>query len=676
VGYSSFSSYYRVALILLRATAFFILFILLLNPLFETESIVEKEPEIVYLFDNSRSTAITKGNYSGLGTYQTVLDKLALEEMEGVNSQVYAFDAQAVLTQVDSLTYSGNSTNLYNAIEVINDKGRDIRAAVLVTDGIFTQGRNPSFFASNQQRPIFTIGLGDTSTVKDIIVKDIVTNSTGYTNTLHPIQVSILNQGYSNTPLTVSLISDGQTIDRKQVTTNAATSTHTTNFELNLKNEGLKQYEVQVSTMSDEWSVENNRRLFNIDVIDNKVQILHLSFEIHPDVKAIRNVLRTDKSFEVSSRDYLGGSRFLGGNIPVSSDSLDLVILHGYNRTQVPSTVQQQVETLISSTATMFVETPTSYFGGGSQEIQRKLPVVIQQSASFNSVSLVQAIEKQQHPILELPEINYNLLPLVTGPIRSTQKRTGSLTLYTSSVNGTNTSSPLISVLELGNTRSAYISFYDLFKWQQAAEPEVRNFFKNVTLNIVGWVSTRPDNQRLKVIPTDSPSTSGSSITLNAFLKNESNELENNGTIDISVSSDNLDTRFYTMQNKGNGRYSLVIENLPQNLYTFEATAQKNGRTIDTKTGEFSINETNEELIVTRRNDQLLSQIANSTGGRYLPFNKVDSLYNIMNQKNLLDKTELTISNAIYPFQNPLWFLVIILLLTCEWALRKYLALP
>ena len=676
--FSSFSNYYRVALIFLRSTVFFVLFVLLLNPLFETEKTLLQKPEIIYLLDNSRSTVISKGNYNGLDSYQNVLNSMNLADTDdlGINSQVYAFDVETAPSTLDSLTFSGSSTNLYRAIEVIKDKGQDIKAAVMVSDGIFTRGRNPSFFASNQQVPIFTIGLGDTSTVRDIIIKDIVTNSTGYTNTRHPVEVSVLNQGFPDTPLSVSILSDGETIARKQLTTNANTSTHTVNFELNLQNEGLRQYEIQVSSMPEEWSTENNSRLFNIDVIDNKIHILHLSFEIHPDVKAIRNVLRTDKSLQVRSRDYLSGNRFLGGKLPQEPDSLDLVILHGYNEGQIPASVEQKVEDLVANTATLFIQTPQSQFARSRETIQQRLPAMVQGSGSFNPVSMVQAIKKQQHPILELPEITYNRLPLVFGPVRSTQTKPGSVTLYTASFRGINTNAPLLSVMERGNSRSAYLLFYNLFKWQQSSDSDVRGYFKNLILNTVGWTSTRPDDQRLKVIPADNSITSDGSITLNAFLKNESNELEDEGTIDISLRSENMDPRFYTMENKGRGRYTLTLENLPKNLYTFEAEAQKNGRTIDVKTGEFSINETNDELIDTRRNDQLLSQIAKSTGGHYLPFTEADSLYSLMNQQNLLEKSELTISNSIYPFQNPFWFILVIILLTSEWAIRKYLALP
>ena len=61
----------------------------------------------------------------------------------------------------------------------------------------------------------------------------------------------------------------------------------------------------------EEWSTKNNAQTFVIDVQDSKTRILHISAEVHPDVKFLRSLLITDVSIELQTLTWLGGNNFV-----------------------------------------------------------------------------------------------------------------------------------------------------------------------------------------------------------------------------------------------------------------------------------------------------------------------------------------------------------------------------
>jgi len=669
-------SLYKYLLIALRSTVFFILLMLLLNPSFRGETVETVKSKFIYLLDNSASTAVEKGDYNGIADYQSLLGDLNLADTTDISKKTYLFDSDVRSSVHDSLNFTGSETNLHQTLQLIEEQDEDIRGAVLVTDGIFTKGRDPAYMASSLNVPIFTIGIGDTARVKDLIVENVVTNSTGYTNTLHPVQVTVLNNGFSGEQLNISLISDGEKLSGKTVETRGESSSHTVNFEIPLENEGLQQFSIQLEPLPGEWTDKNNIQNFAVDVLDNKTKTLDIAFEIHPDVKAVRNLLATDKNYKMNRITWTGSDRFYGGIIPSSADSVDLLILHGYPQPGIPTRTKQKVNSLAEDVPVLFFNTPSTTMDRADSDISNVLPIEISQRQDFFRVSLVKNKQSQEHPVMELPDINFSKLPLVHAPLRNVSVKPSASTLFTASYRGNNSESPLVIVNEIGNRRSGLINFNGFYGWLQSTDQEVREFATAMLLNVISWVGTPADNQRLEIIMGEKVFQEGQPAKINAYLTNESGQKENDAVIDIQLESEQMDEQFYTMENTGNGQYSLSIPNLPAGLYHFTATAEKGDRTIDTKTGEFSVSNTNNELVNTIRNDALLQQIAGSTGGTFLTYQKADSLNTIFENKNLLEKEYRSNEILYYPYQQPIWFIILIGLLTIEWIIRKYLALP
>jgi hypothetical protein len=303
------------------------------------------------------------------------------------------------------------------------------------------------------------------------------------------------------------------------------------------------------------------------------------------------------------------------------------------------------------------------------------LPVSNYNQNRLERIQILPNVGPTVHPVMELPEISTNLLPSVIAPIQNSDLTEGATALFISQFQGRNTEQPLIAVSEIGNRRITQVNGYGWYRLMQSPNNQVREYAGNLFANIVSWTATRPDNRKLRIQPSKKVFRGSEQIVLNAFLTNESGENETEGVIELSLSGEQIDTRFYSMNNVGNGRYSLSINSLPQGLYSFEAEATKGNRTIDTQKGEFTVSNTNNEFVNTERNDNLMRVIADRTGGSYFLYSDLEGFADSLNTKGMLEREEKVTNTLFYPYQHSFWFILVVALLTTEWILRKYFAL-
>ncbi len=672
---TSISSIIRYALITVRSLVFLILLVLLINPFYKAEQTYLEKPEIMVLWDNSESTTIRKGNYEGKKSYQKVIEELQLKDSSEVSYRSYAMGGSIEPADFDSLNLNSTRTNIYNAVEAIRNREKDLSGAILLTDGIFNQGRNPVYEAGNLAVPVMTVALGDTVEQKDLVVEEINTSNTGYVQTLHSVEARVSANGFAGQSFQVQLKKGPEVLQQQTINPTRNRSSHTLNYELNLEEEGLQQFEIVIPKVESEWTGTNNSQSFAIDVLNEKQRILSLAFEIHPDVKALRSLLLQDQNTSLIPRTWIGNDRFIEGSLEVSADTLELLILHGFPGQGLPDAIESKITELAEQLPAIMIATPGSNFGYLEQISDNMLPVSYSETGDFQRINLLPNVEPTAHPIMELPDVSYDIFPPIRGPLQNSTTNPGAEILFVSSFQGADTQRPLIAISEIGNLRRTQISGYNWYRFALNNDQQVQNYWQQLFSNIISWTATKPDNRKLKIQPSQKVFTGTEPIVLNAYLTNESGEIVSDGTIDIELSGEEIDTRFYSMTNSGNGQYILTINALPQGIYHYSATARKGNRTIDSQQGELSVNYTNTEFVNTNRNESLLKQISSVTGGSYFAFSDLTGFTDSLKEKGMLTREEKVNSTLFYPYQHSFWFILVIALLTTEWITRKYYAL-
>lgn len=619
------------------------------------------------LADNSYSTAIQKGTYLGETSYREVLADLNFLGLSNSEFDFFSFDnSTRKITNLDSLTFLGSETNLLSAIDQIMELEEDYEAAILISDGIITYGRNPVMLAANLSIPVYTIALGDTSTVRDIIINNVITNSTGYTESQQLIEVDIAQKGFAGESITVEL-TDVRGIVRADTVVKFVNEEEVRTIELRipLLNEGLQQYSVIISELENEWTYENNRTNFSIDVLDSKTKVLHFAFEIHPDVKMLRSVLSADPNIELTTRTWLGGNKF------VEQDELeeeyDLVIYHG-----LPGSASQ-LANQFSDIPTILLELPKSRRNSTSYP---NLALLNNFGGQLFELNISPEIEKNAHPIMELPEVSFDLLAPVLSSLRINVEQPDGLILFQSVFQGVETRNPVIAVLERGGVRRVHVSAWNWFRMYQSNSESEHEFVSVLFTNMVNWTSNDPDDRRLKLSPSKASFNISEQIVLNGSLNNESGEPESSASIEITLTDNEGAEKVYGMDNLGSGRYQLTMEALSSGIYSYHGVARKGDRVIDEEFGEFIVENSNTELVNTVRDDALLASLANETGGKKFGFENISSFWTTLNSDGVLSSKSELVESYHFPVRSFWWFALILVLLGAEWIIRKNYSLP
>lgn len=666
---------YYYSLIGLRTFVYFILLLLLANPFIETEKTFYEPTNILVLLDNSASTQIDKKIYQGSNSYTQLLQELDFTNDTDVNYQFYKVGRQVEQTEIDSLTFDEDQTDLTSGIEVIRANQNDANAAVLISDGIYTTGINPIYGTSNIDIPIFSIGLGDTTFQKDVLVSSISTNSSGYLNSTQSVTAMINAKGFEGSSIPVHLKKGNEILSEKVTVPKIRNSSQEVIFDLMLEQEGLQQYEIYVPSLSEEWTSANNKQRFTVDVRDAKQQILSLALEVHPDVRFVRSLLSADQNAELINRTWLKGDNFIEGDFSSLTDSLDLAVVHGYPSSGLPAEVRKKLDMIGNDIPLIVVASPRFSHQQFEQDVM-DLPVNVTGNLDYGQISLRLHPETPGHPITELPAVTFDQLPNLMGPIENINPVSYADMILSSSYRGEFIQNPVVVARELGNKRHLFVTSYNWYRLQQDQNPETQAFAKQLWENMISWTATDPENELLDVQPQQDSFSGAEPVVIEAYLKNERGQNESEANITISINHDTLDNRMYSMENRDNGSYRLSIPPMPEGIYSYEATAQKGERTLDTERGEFSVSASNAEYVDIERNEQLLRQTAQNTGGQYVPFDSVDGFWNQLEKNQLLDRQEQVETNYFYLYQHVGWFILVIILLCSEWILRKYVSLP
>lgn len=658
----------RWSLTSLRALSLILVLLLLLNPYFYSSQEREVKPKIAVFLDNSESTGITKGNYDGLRSYNELLSELDLASIEEATIDYYSFGDVVEALDPDSLSAREPRTDLSTPINSILEMEDEVKAAILISDGIITYGRNPSVSAFNSAIPIFTVAIGDTTNVRDVSVSNVITNATGYTNSNHRIEAEITQSGFSNNTATVSILSGDEVLDQKQITFETDDQVVNVDFELALEEAGLKQYEIQVQALPDEWTTSNNNQLFSVDVIDDLVRILHVAFQVHPDVKAIRSVIARGETNELHRLTWLGGNRFVE-DIP-DEEEFNLIIIHG--RPENP----QNFDFLssLNDTPSLLFELSTEH--SSTFEEANLLQLMSANSTQAVQVTLHPFMGQDEHPILELPEVDLTDLSPLYAPVRTAMLEPQAEALFGLRYNRIDSDYPVLSVLERGNIRRSHVIPWGWYRILQSTDEDHRAFAAKLITNLVSWTASDPDDRMLRVNPAKQVFTTSEQPVLNGSLRNERGDPEDSGIIEVELQREGGSVRTFNMEHTGNGNYRLNLPRLSEGLYQYSATARTGARELDTQNGEFLVSNSSSELSNTTRNDGLLRAIAENSGGNFFTYDNVVDFWPTLESKNTLEPQIRTEENYSFPVRSLPWFIVLLLLLGSEWMLRKYYSLP
>jgi hypothetical protein len=593
---------------LLRWLGYSLLAALLLSPLLRFLETDQQEPVVVMAQDVSESVGME------LDTTGYAAQWAALKAKLSEKYQVADYTFGGAVTPGGDLRFTDKRTNLDAVLTEISDVygSQNLGAVILATDGIYNEGTNPAYRNLQIKAPIYTIGLGDTTQRRDLLIRRVFHNKIAYLDDRFSIQidVSARNALASNTRLSVSRIGEGSAaplhtetivIDRNDFFT-------TREVILDADRPGVQRYRISLSTIGEEVSTANNRRDIFVDVLDARQKILLLANAPHPDLTALRQALATGKNNEVDI-DYAG--KFTG-----KFSDYDLVVLH-----ELPSVKHAVASTLDqlqrSKIPTLFIlgEGAPARAVGSAQDL-----------LSFKGTSGAKGNDVSARPVsgFNLFTLSEDLLqalpkfPPLTAPFGDFEVGPGASTVLKQRIGRVDTDYPLIVVGESRGVRTGVIAGSGLWQWRLFDFLEYGNHehFDELVSQLSQYLTIQEDKRRFRVSLPENIFDENEAVQLDAELYNSNYELINDPEATVLITGPEGREYPFAFTRTSNA-YTLNAGTLPVGNYRYRATANTGDENL-TFNGRFSVQAVEVERYALEADHGLLRQLSDRYGGELL----------------------------------------------------------
>jgi hypothetical protein len=675
----------RGILISLRSLGLFFLFLLIGEPLLSLKTHSIDEPILSVLVDDSQSMAIHDRIGRRDETLKSILQSPLWQDL-GKNTRIhYSLFSGKIRTlstfSADSLTFQGNTTNIADALKSIkqNAISMNIQAVLLITDGNSTVGMNPLYEAEELNLPVFSIGVGDTSEQKDILIRKVLTNEIAYAGTKVPVHVMLHSSGYGGERIQVSLRQGATLLDEKTLVLEPGTQDYLQQLSFVAENAGTQKFTVDISQLPHELTPRNNNMSFFTKVLKSKVRVTLIAGAPSQDAACIRNMLMMDKNIDLKVFIERNEGRFYEGDLTAQGLSeTDCLILVGFPSAHSDPRTLQEVLHAADAGKPLFTILSRTIDFGKLKILEPNLPFTINNVGSNELQVFVDAVEtERENPILKTAnganamEV-WSTLPPVFRPQGIFHAKIESEILATARFQSMALKEPFLVARNVNKKKILSVLGYGLWRWNllSGTGSETEKVLGNFLSNALRWLTTQEDARRIVVQPTKHSYTTQDAIEFTAQVYDANVEPLDDAQIEVRAHAGS-DVNLLMLNPLGSGQYQGAYDRLPEGEYKFSASVKVNDVTIGEEQGTFSVGGFNTEFLETRMNKTLLQQIAEQTGGRYYESNMFSSLPHDVDGISNFKPRDVSKSMEI-DLWNSRWALsLVIVLFAMEWFLRK-----
>ena len=682
VLYSIYTYHYTVpivnpskknVLIALRALGLLLIIFIVFEPkLSLAKKVVIKPRDLIYI-DNSKSIRINDGTKREEHVKDFIKD-ISPGKLDGA-SGIFTFGSKVREVRTDSLdklNFSEGSTNFSNIFSGIKKEKQNISAITIISDGVITEGTNPIFTAEKMGIPVFTIGIGDSTRRNDVEIKNVIYNEYMYASTPTSIVISVANKGFAGKSVILSLSENGNTIEQKNILLNED-GIQNEEFIYTPKDGGEKKLSALVSPLEGEFTTANNKKVFYINVLSNKIKIVILSGVPSPDMTILKTVLQSNENLSVNSLTYFAQGKTVEKNSPEKViDSTDIFFMVGFPSREVPDDLIKRV--LTKNKPFFFVLTDAvdlnklKYF-------QSDLAFAInRRGQGFAEVQPNVSLNQTQNPLLQNNSPDnitaWNNLPPILQINNEYIAKPEAEVIARIKANNIPLNSPLILTKRIGGKRSIAVLAKDIWRWKLQTAEKNLDLFDRFISNSVKWLHSSDEEKQVKIKTSKKIYALGEEIEFSGEVYDELFNPVSDAEVTINISEGNQKNEI-KLTSLGNGLYEGKFQGNSPGDYSFSGSAIEGQKKLGTDAGKFNIGEIDIEMMDPRMNYEFLSSLAGQTGGMFFAYNNYSQLFDILNKINRESAKEKININEINLWSDE-WLLgLTILIFSIEWFIRK-----
>jgi len=649
-----FNEKWHQFLISYRIIIFFILGILLFNPVINFSGEKEKKLDWAIFIDNSASIKYHQTpsiNAVQLGI-ESLVNKLSEKD---ISYHLYQFADNIQKVNSPQLIGNGVTTNIGIIPETIKQLGNQIAGAVIISDGLITEGKDPIKDFQEFDFPIHTIGIGEGSELVDVTIESIDAPTVVLKSDWVDVNITIQSVGNIGDRLSVSLYNNRELQGSKHIRLMGMESKKEVNFRFRPKEIGKQQYEVRISSVEDEIDIQNNRQKFSLLVLKDRYKVALLTGSPNKNTSVLKRKLKNNPRVELDHFIRITETRFQPAIKTFWESPYELIIFDNYPIKPLSSNfVRILGKKLLSNQSALFLilgpnQTIVSFNG-----ITSILGVVTEDSTIESNRFYWEFVDEQIDAGGNFPPLKQNIL--ITG--KQVSSDTLAVTeqgwpLWLRNQNGTIRTmiwtSPELNRLyfhdqKLSQEGSFSVIWNQSISWLLKSGGEHENFFR---LN-----KNRYQQGEMVQVTGTQP-----------FEKTQ--DKTENIIINVTHGSTDIITRdiLYNIEEQ---RWLGEFRAPGPGEYNYSIQLGSNQDPI--QTGTFQILESQIELNQVYLNKKLLATISNSTDGQFFVWDSRDSLFSEINPK-----VRREFKAEIIKFNESRVLLIIMILLLCvEWFIRRH----
>ncbi len=671
----------RAILAGLRFLALAIIILLLLEPILRQIEENRRPPLLGVLMDASESVTVRADTtVDARAQLRDLLRNVSGTSIDGekafytFGSQVQAIDEAAF----DTLAFDEPRTNISEALRQLQQEYGDqnLKSVLLLSDGQFNTGRNPIYQAGESPVPIHTVVLGDTARPVDLQVRQVQTNDIAYLDRQLPVEVHLRNRGFSGQNVSVEISRQGTELATETITLGDEQSEQSLQLTITPQEAGLQQYQVSVTELQGEQTYENNRATVAVRVLEHRRRVLLVGGAPTPTLSAVHQTLTNQTDNEITRRTQKSAGTFYEGDLPSDLSSFDVILLVGNPGPASQAGQVQQITTAVQEQPVVFVFDRQTDLQLLRQTLGNALPA---QPTTIRSgikpVLWSTTPQGQTHPILDVSDDapSWQNLPPLQYSQSTWQPSPDSRVLATIQEQGVTLDDPLLAIRQRSGQRSAVLLGGGLYRWHNLpeADQEREEIWPALLSNLIQWVTTRQNDQPLRVSPTQTVFDSREPVEFTGEVYDESMNPVDDASVELTVTAPDQTTYPYPMRAAGNGQYELSVGTLPAGNYQYRAVARRDTQQLGTDQGTFAVGSVGIEYLNTSANPTLMRQIALRSGGSFIDPDSLGQFGRTLASSGQFTPVISREEREARLWQWPYLLAMAIVLLTSEWVIRK-----
>lgn len=634
----------HVLLFSLKALTLFLIGLLLINPKIKTLETENIKPVLSVLVDNSLSTQFFKEDKTVRNLLSEVQDQNKIQEKFAV--QYFSFGKE--ISVLDSLSFSDTQTNIYKAINAVNEQNKETKSAtVLITDGNQTQGNDYEFITSTNK--IFPVIVGDTTQYQDVQISQLNVNKYSYLENKFPVEALLYYEGKEKVKSTFTILQNGKRVFSKQVNFSPKNPTQTISTNLLSSTKGIHYYTASISKIDNEKNTKNNYKSFSVEVLDEQTKVLLLGSFLHPDLGALKKAIESNKQRKVDIK--------LIQDNDINFEDYQMYVLYQPNGTF--KNVFEKIASnylLVSGTKTDWNFINAQNLGFQKKAINQKEEYIPVYNPNF--LTFLQE------------DIGFEGFPPLEDKFGEVQLNKEAQGLLYQKFAGVETTQPLLATFEENQKKNVVLFGEGVWKWRASSYLKEQNFetFDKFIGNLVQYLASNKKRKRLEVTserlyPANAP------ITISAFYVDKNYKFDNRANLELTLTNKETKEQKKLPFSLINNSYQVSVEGLISGDYSYKVSvANQNINAY----GEFKITDYQIEEQFTNANQQKLQALATKTNGAVFYPNSINQLL----QELVNDESYYTTQKSISKEQDLIdwkWILfLIVAFLSAEWFIRKY----